>query len=310
MWFVGGLVLDLWAHSRGRVAPNEGFFTPWHIVFYLGATALAAVLVREIVGRHRDGATWLESIPRGYGYAAAGMPLFFVCGLIDFTKHTITGFDLAAEAPIDPSHLGIIFGMAMMVSGPIHAAWVNGDTRPTWRERWPAVISLAASLTAITLITLFSSPLAKVWADPAVLAMFQPDTIYAPSLAISGMLISAGLLAGFLLPVMRRGILPVGGFAAVMAINAALMTIPYSQYRLIPAAIAAGIVYDVIAVRLRGDDRPIVRQMCGAAIPFVFFVLYFLGLALMGRMGWPFHVWSATLLITAAAGWGVSLIMR
>jgi hypothetical protein len=279
-------------------------------VFYLGFVALAGILGAVIVRRGRGGLPWREAIPFGYGYAAAGIPLFAVCGLIDFTKHTLTGFDLAAEAPIDPSHVGIIFGMALVASGPLRAAWLNAEESPAWPSRWPAVMSLATSFTAISLITLFSSPLAKVWADPAVLAMFQPDTIYAPSLAISGMLIAAGLMVGFFLPVMRRNILPPGAFAAIMAFYAALMTVPYSQYRLIPGAILTGILFDILAWRLRRDSKGFVWHAAAAIIPLCFFGVYFLALALMGRMGWPFHVWSATLLITAAAGWGLGLIMR
>jgi hypothetical protein len=310
VWFEGGLVLDLWAHSRGLVARTEGFFTPWHVAFYLGYIALAAMLARATLRNHVTGRSWRSAIPSGYGFAAAGALVFFFSGLADFAKHTLTGFDLAAEAPIDPSHLGITLGMGLIVSGPLRAAWLRTDQGAKWSSGWPATLSLAGVFTSVTLVTQFSSPLAKVWADPAVLALFRPDTFYAPSLAISGMLIYAALLVGFFLSSMRRGILPPGSFGVVMAYNAALMTVQYSQYRLIPAAVIAGLLFDVLAHRLRGEARGPLWQLAAAAIPVIFFGLYFLSLALMGRLGWPFHVWTAALVIVGAAGWGLGLIMH
>ena len=310
IWFEGGLSLDLWAHSRGLVALTEGFLTPWHIAFYLGYLSTAGMLLRAILINRRTGATWRAAIPAGYSYATAGALIFFVSGLADFIKHTLTGFNLAAEAPIDPSHLGITLGMGLIVGGPYFAAWLRRDQPASWAARWPAVVSLAGLLTSATLAVQFSSPLAKVWADPAVLALFHPDTIYAPSLAISGMLIEAGLLVGFFLPAIRRGVLPTGAFGAVMLYNAGLMSVQYSQYRLIPAAALAGLAFDGLAGFVRRDDSTWTWQAAGAAIPLIFFALYFGSLALIGHMGWAIHQWTATLVITAAAGWGLSLIMK
>lgn len=309
VWFEGGLALDLWAHSRGLVARTEGFFTPWHIAFYAGYLAAALLLAREVWRSHRAGAGWRASIPVGYGFAAAGVLIFAGAGLADFVKHTLTGFDLAAEAPIDPSHVGITLSMGMIISGPLRAAVLRAVDRLSWREGWPAVVSLAGAFTAVTLVTQFSSPLAKVWADPAVLAMFKPDTIYAPSLAISGMLICSALLVCFFLPAMRRGVLPIGTFGLVMAYNGALMSVQFSQYRLIPGVVLSGLAFDALARWLAGRAGTWRWHAAAAAIPVIFFGVYFAGLALMGRMGWPIHAWAATLAICGAAGWGLSLVM-
>ena len=41
--FTGGVFLDGWAHTHGRV--DDTFFTPWHAVLYAGFLAMALLLV-------------------------------------------------------------------------------------------------------------------------------------------------------------------------------------------------------------------------------------------------------------------------
>jgi len=45
--FVGGLFLDGWAHTHGRV--DQSFFTPWHAVFYAGYAMTASALVASLL---------------------------------------------------------------------------------------------------------------------------------------------------------------------------------------------------------------------------------------------------------------------
>jgi hypothetical protein len=308
LWFEGGLFLDLWAHSRGLVAAREGFITPWHIVFYTGFLALAGLLTIVVVRNRRAGRSWRMAIPLGYELAAVAVPLFMLSGVADFIKHTLYGFDLAAEAPINPSHLGITLGMGLLISGPLRAASKSPLPSRWWVDRWPAVASLAEVFTAATVIVQFSSPLAKVWADRLVMFQYFADPNVAESLAISGMLVTSALLVGFLLPAIRHGILPIGALAGIMAFNAALMTIQYSQYRLIPAALAAGLAYDGLAIALRRPARRWLWKVTGALLPVIFFAFYLLTLALTGVMWWPLHVWTGALALVGAAGWGISLL--
>ncbi len=51
--FVGGLFLDGWAHTHGRV--DQSFFTPWHAVFYAGYAMTASALVASLLRNHARG---------------------------------------------------------------------------------------------------------------------------------------------------------------------------------------------------------------------------------------------------------------
>jgi hypothetical protein len=62
--FTGGVFLDGWAHTHGRV--DDTFFTPWHAVLYAGFLAMALLLVgRAAWGVARDGASWRRAMPEG-----------------------------------------------------------------------------------------------------------------------------------------------------------------------------------------------------------------------------------------------------
>ncbi len=63
--FVGGLFIDGWAHTHGRV--DQSFFTPWHAVFYAGYAAVASALVATLLRNRARGYPWRRALPGGYG---------------------------------------------------------------------------------------------------------------------------------------------------------------------------------------------------------------------------------------------------
>src|SRR4029450_8445544 len=55
--FTGGVFLDGWAHTHGRV--DDTFFTPWHAALYSGFVLMAALLAgRAAWGVAREGGAW------------------------------------------------------------------------------------------------------------------------------------------------------------------------------------------------------------------------------------------------------------
>jgi hypothetical protein len=59
--FTGGVFLDGWAHTHGRV--DDTFFTPWHAVLYSGFLAMAVLLVgRAAWGVAREGVAWRRAM--------------------------------------------------------------------------------------------------------------------------------------------------------------------------------------------------------------------------------------------------------
>src|SRR5262249_39245061 len=76
--FVGGLFLDGWAHTHGRV--DQSFFTPWHAVFYSGYAAVAAALAGAVLARRARGHRWRHAAPAGYGLSLVGGLVFAAAG--------------------------------------------------------------------------------------------------------------------------------------------------------------------------------------------------------------------------------------
>ena len=99
--FVGGLFLDGWAHTHGRV--DETFFTPWHAALYSGFLATALFLWGGLVWGVRRGHRWAAALPDGYGLSLLGVALWFVGGPFDFAWHAVFGFEVNVEALMSPA---------------------------------------------------------------------------------------------------------------------------------------------------------------------------------------------------------------
>src|SRR5260221_7991994 len=66
----GGLYLDGWAHSHGRV--DNSFFTPWHAVLYSMFSLSALILIATTGLNFRKGYAWRQALPRGYWLSLIG----------------------------------------------------------------------------------------------------------------------------------------------------------------------------------------------------------------------------------------------
>ena len=98
--------------------------------------------------------------------AAAGTRLrlaarlvFAVGGVGDLIWHELFGIEDGFEALLSPTHLALILGLALIVSGPLRAAWQRSGRRPSWRTLGPALLSLTALISALTFITMYAHPI-------------------------------------------------------------------------------------------------------------------------------------------------------
>src|SRR5262245_11407871 len=84
-WFLGGLYLDGWAHTHGKV--DQSFFTPWHAVLYSGQLVVALFLEAHWLRNLSRGRSWRAALPAGYGLSLIGVLLWFPAGLGDLLWH-------------------------------------------------------------------------------------------------------------------------------------------------------------------------------------------------------------------------------
>jgi hypothetical protein len=128
LWLIVGIFVDGWAHNT---KPGlETFFTPWHALFYSGFAATAAWILWSVWSATRDGRSWPEAVPVGYGYAMVGLVIFALSGLGDLTWHQIFGIEQSIGALLSPTHLGLFTGAFLVVTAPYRSAAGDPGTGP------------------------------------------------------------------------------------------------------------------------------------------------------------------------------------
>jgi hypothetical protein len=305
LWMIGGLHLDAWAHHEFEI---ETFFTPWHGIFYSGYLALAAVLLGAFVRNRLRGTSWRQAMPAGYGLSLAGVVFFAVGGVGDMIWHTLFGIEVNIEALLSPTHLLLALGGALMVTGPLRAAWSRpGDVSQSWIGIMPALLSLALLLAELSFFTSYVHPLS----DTIVAMGHRPSTDVQVfnflGLGISAILLQSVIMMGVILLAVRRWRLPIGGLTLIITVAYGLTVSIHENFFLIPFEILAGLAAEVLYWGLKPSlGRPTSFRWFAFGVPVVFYALYFLTLALTGGVWWTVHLWAGTILLSGIAGWLLS----
>ncbi len=304
-WLVGGVFLDTWAHSN--LAVLDTFFTPWHAVLYSGATAVAAFIFGPILWYHRRGYAWRQAVPVGYEWSLVGILLLGVAGVSDMLWHLAFGIERNTDAALSPTHLGAAFAIALVVGGPLRAAWQRPESaqRSGWAAQLPMLISFSFTLIMVTLLTLFGSPFHNTQvAEPVQTELGQ-------QLAVTSILLYTAILMGFLLTLVRRWpALPFGALAFVVALETMLVTATNIDPALPPVLLLTGVIAEGLRWALRPSAlRTGSFRLFGALVPVVLFTLYFGALYLTAGIHWTIHMWLGCVAIAAIAGWLISLLV-
>jgi hypothetical protein len=330
-WLLGGLYLDGWAHNH-LATTLESFLTPWHGAFYSGFLAVASVTAGVLFYNRARGTPWGRALPPGYGLSLVGAGVFAVSGVGDLIWHLLFGIEAGMEALLSPTHLGLILGVALLVSGPWRAAWrrADGAQPPTWTSHGPMVISLAFLLSLCTFWTMFAHPLSRPWAAvgnrPTVLLwplvaptpnlLTQDGGLFsleiAQMLGIDDILLQTALLMGLVLLTVRRWgwRLPRGSLTLIFTLNASLMGFLRDQQGLIPVAVIAGLATDGLLHQLKPSaSRVQALRLFAGGVPLIWYSVYFLALHLTEGIWWSVHVWAGAILLAGLVGWLVSYLV-
>ena len=304
-WLLGGLYWDGWAHGYGL---PDSFWTIWHAAFYSGYAAAAAVILGAIARARPAAATWRAAIPVGYEAAVAGVFIFGLGGVFDAAWHTAFGIELSTDALLSPSHLVLGIGIALIVSGPLLAAWRRGASGGL-AQQLPAVLSLTALLSVFTFFSLFAGPYSAVIGTGA-----RPnETTLVRSLL--GMYLFSALVVGLALVALRRGTLPIGSLTILLGLNGVAMILMRGhapldvQLTFMFVAIVAGAIGDVLLWRLRpSDSRPLQLHVFAFAVPVVYLAIYLGIVVLRVGSGWTVHELTGMVTLCGVVGLLISFV--
>jgi hypothetical protein len=314
LWFFGGLLLDGWAHNHLDLS-KEGFFTPYHAVFYSGFVALASVLGFASWRNRTPGKPWYAAFPEGYGTMVAGIAIFAAGGVLDMLWHIVFGIEQDVQALFSPTHLLLAVGGATMMCGPIRA----GLARPnegTWRARFPELIALSFFATLVTFFLMWAfSTGAGIAHDPhRAYPALRGDALgdfrdLQVQNGIAAVILRSLVIAGITGFAARRMALPFGAITLLVAVPNVLIALmlnpawaPVSIT--LASALAAGLAGDVVLQRWHGLDAPSWHSRAyGFGLPFIFWAVY-LALAYFASGGfwWSPHIAYGAPVIGGLAG--------
>jgi Tol biopolymer transport system component len=130
------------------------------------------------------------------------------------------------------------------------------------------------------------------------------------SLGIAGILLQTALMMGFGLLLLRRWSLPFGTFTLLFTVNAALVSLFRDTYYLLPVALLAGLLADLMVRQLRPSlERRLVLRTFAFLVPALLYGLYFLELAVLGNMVWSVPLWGGAIFLAGVVGVALSYLV-
>jgi hypothetical protein len=307
---VGGAYLDGWAHRHEKV--DDSFFTPWHGVLYGGYLLSAVFLLVSVRYFRARGHARQRSLPRGYGLALLGVVVFAAGGLGDMIWHSVLGIEVDVEQLLSPTHLMLSAGAALIACGPVRSVWqrLPVGTSPDWRMAGPAILGVAAVIAVLAFMTQYAHPLIDTLAaeQPRSAAArreqygFLGTESVVQGLGLSGIIIQTTLLMGPVLLLVRRWRLPFGALTALFTLVGLAACALQDQYALLPAAISSGFAADLLSYRLATLRSPGALRLFACLVPVVYYVCYFLALALADRVTWSVHLWTGAIVVAGVTG--------
>jgi hypothetical protein len=299
-WLLSGGYLDAWAH---RHFTFETFFTPWHAVLYSGMFSVLVFLAVNTLRNQAKGEPLTQALPDGYGLSLVGCMAFGVSGTIDMVWHLRFGIEKSLAALVSPPHLLLMTSLALIVAGPLRAAW----RRPVRVAPWTAIVSAAMLLSMFTFFDQFDQPLVNAWSSVNVT---KPVLDYVQQLGILGIMVQSALLTGTVLYLLSRFKLPFGSIAVIAGVNGIFLGVLQTQFQLIPVAVIGGLLADFLVLWLKPGLERVTALRVGAFLgPVGVSSLYILVVAVTLRMTWPITLWLGAIFVSGAIGLLLSYLL-
>jgi hypothetical protein len=232
----------------------------------------------------------------GYGWGWVGVAIFALGGAGDMLWHLTFGIEIGLDALVSPTHVLLLTGGVLLLTCPLRTAAATG------KDRWSAVVSLAAA----TSLAGFFLSYASVFADPGArepLVTLPEDlpehrAAELPVIAgLGGYLVCTVLLVAPVLYLRRRSLLPPGS-VAILVSAVAIPAATLSQLVFLTpamAAVAGGSLVDLILTIWPGLPDPLLASL----VPALMWTGQLFGLAGSGQLRWPPQLWAGVVVLTA-----------
>jgi hypothetical protein len=292
-WMITGLYLDGWAHGAGK---PETFFSPWHGVLYSGF--VAALLWFGVEAARR---------PAGEGAAGSFVPTdrlttiglgLFVLGAVgDGVWHEIFGIEIDLEALLSPTHLLLLIGGFLMVTGPVRAAWVDPhEHASSLRSFLPTVVTLTLATALVSFFTLYLSAfqgVATYWRGTSESARELTQIVGVGSILVTNLILLAPVVF-----VLRRWRPPPGTFTILFGVVAVSVTglDGFDRVELAVAGVLGGVTADVL-VGLGWSLRAI-----AGTVPLVTWSSLFVLVELGPGIAWSAELVAGPVVLAAVSG--------
>lgn len=317
-WLVVGIFVDGYAHNH-RVP--ETFFTPWHAILYSGFLASALWIVGLIyVNKRRNGGSWHQAIPTGYGLGLIGVAVFLFGGIADMTWHLIFGIEQDLDALLSPSHLVLMLGTLLIISSPFRYGWAFSPDQPGWRHFFPILLSAALTVGVVSFFLMYVWMFRYNLAAPTVIDWYKSRTDpffgirVIEDLEIRGLsyiLLNTLLFMSPVFLLLKRWLVPFGSFTFLFTFISVLMGVldGFQQYLAILVPLIGGLAADLIYVKLRlGGNTTGGYRILAIAVPVALWGSYFLSMALAGGIGWSPELWVGSIVQASLLSLALSIL--
>lgn len=308
-WLTVGGFVDGYAH-RNLDTP-ETFFTPWHGILYSGFLAVGAWVLWLISMNRPRSRSLRSSVPAGYETTLAGLVVFVAGGLGDGLWHTFIGIEVSIDALLSPTHLLLLLGALLILSGPLRSRWHDSSYEPR------STVVLAPALLAITMgaaeVGFFfqymdglSTRFMQVAYRPGV-----EEGFFELVAGLSSILMTTVILVGALLLLMRRWAPPPGSALFLFSVFGALMEalegydFPEDLIAPVAGGLAAELFIRQVAPRL---GRPLGTRVVAFSVPVLMWAVRFSVFEQFSDINWPISVWTGAIFFSGLAGVGLSLL--
>lgn len=307
-WLTIGGFVDGFAH-RNLDTP-ETFFTPWHGILYSGFAAVSAWVVFLMIKRRQSTTSLRESIPAGYGTTVGGIVVFMAGGIGDGLWHTFFGIEVSIDALLSPTHLMLLVGALLILSGPFRSRWQDPHQPTRVDGLLPPLLAVTMGAAEVGFFFQYVDGLSNRFMQ--VPYSPGPEEGYFELVAgLSSILITTVILVGALLLLMKRWRLPPGSALLVFTIYGALMEVleGYQFPEDIIAPVLAGIAAEGIIAWLETGERGLAGvRVIAFLVPVTLWVARFVVFEQFSDIAWPTSVWTGAIVLAGLTGVGLSLL--